>query len=205
MLTFWNFHVYNSQSLWIKALLHILSHLILPGLWEIITSQKVSFWDPLDKSRQSFSLKLFPEQRRFGFQLDGLRLILFDVLVPTPKLSMDSVLKKWKSLFTVAIIIPQFNGPCIVHPGSFQIFSELWELEACQESFLVAINAHHILGPPCLHVVALRCFLQTHSLISTGFVTWGQVMQSILSSLRLSGWQNPFPQHSSLSPSPLVS
>ena len=158
MLTFWNFYVYNSQSLRIKALLHILSDHTFSGLWEIITSQKVSFWDPLDKSRQSFSLNLFPEQRRFGFQLDGLRLILFDVLVPTPKLSMDSVLRKWKSFFTGAIIIPQFNVPCIVHPGSFQIFSELWELDACQESFLVAINAHHILGPPCLNVVALRWF-----------------------------------------------
>ena len=195
MQAFQKFYVNNSQSLRIKALLHILSDQSFSGLREIITSQKVSFWDPLDKSRQSFSLKLFPEQRRFGFQLDGLRLILFSVLVPTPKLSIDSVLKKWKLLFTVAIIIPQFNGPCIVHPGSFQIFSELWELDACQEGFLVAINAHHILGPPCLNVVALRwfstrgtdtfthfhkvCHLRAGDAVNTIFVTFVRMAKSI--------------------------
>ena len=181
--------------------------LFLSGLWEIITSQKVSFWDPLDKSRQSFSLNLFPEQRRFGVQLDGLRLILFDVLVPTPKLSMDSVLRQCKhSLYQTLYLNSMFHVLSIQGVFRFSVNfvnSKLAKKVSSSQSTLIISWVLHVFM--LLPYDDFQLEEQTHSLISAWFVTWGQVMQSILSSLRLSGWQTPFPQHSSSSPSPLGS
>ena len=87
-----------------------------------------------------------PKQSRSGFQLDGARLTVFVVFVPMPKLSLDSVLIANEVEVEKYAILPEFNGPCVVQPRSFQVFSELGKLKL--EPLLTAIYCHHILSPP---------------------------------------------------------
>ena len=95
---------------------------------------------------QMFSWNCLPKQRRSGFQLDGARLTLLVVFVPIPKLSLDSVLIVNEVEAAKCAILPEFNGPGVVQPRSFQVFSELGKLKL--EPLLTAIYCHHILFPP---------------------------------------------------------